>query len=83
LQAISEQARLFVRAICFSANAAQQGYNIAEDAIMLSGYLSNQASKKTRNECAQKMVVCAKDAYDRANKSLQKFRTIRQNMLKV
>jgi len=82
LAPISEQARTYVRAIDSSVLSAQQGYNISEDALQLSKSI-NKNPKANHEEFAVSMLGLAVRAQEKANVSLEQFRSVHQALFKV
>jgi len=82
LAPIPEQARSYVRAIDSSVLSAQQGYNISEDALQLSKSI-NQSPAANQQEFAVSMLGLAVRAQDKASVSLEQFRSVRKDLLKV
>jgi len=80
---ISELASSYVRAIDSSVLAAQQGYNVSEDALQLANSLGNKSSPAEQKQYANSMLTLAHCAYKRAEKALQRFRDIRVALNKV
>ncbi|KAF8153795.1 hypothetical protein B0H34DRAFT_809463 [Crassisporium funariophilum] len=81
LRPISEQARAYVRAIDCSVVAAQQGYNVAEDAVTLCKSIRAQTSQQELDAYAKSMVELAKNGHSKAKEALDQFRTVRKDIL--
>jgi len=73
----------YVRAIDSSILAAQQGYNVSEDALELAKSLGNKSSPAEQKQYANSMLALAHCARRRAEKAHQRFRDIRAALNKV
>ena len=82
LRSIAFEAQRYVRAIDHSITAAQQGYDMAEEAIALSSF-AETAPEKECQEFAQGMLTIAIRGKDNAQKASEGFRDVRVKIEKV
>ncbi|KAF8890809.1 hypothetical protein CPB84DRAFT_1849062 [Gymnopilus junonius] len=79
LKKIAHQAHTYTEAIHFSISAAQQGYNVANDALTLSQSVnSGEKTKEELGEFAYSMLKLGQEAFSKAQECLNKFRNVRQ-----
>ncbi|KAF8153785.1 hypothetical protein B0H34DRAFT_66462 [Crassisporium funariophilum] len=88
---ISQQAASYVKAINSSIVASQQGFNIAEDAISFSEFLTSASLNPTndsttetqRQEYLKSMLDLAISGHKTAKDSMNKFRGVRQTVISL
>jgi len=79
LKKITKQAHTYTEAIHFSISAAQQGFNVANDALTLCQSVnSGEKTKEEVGEFAYSMLKLGEEAYSKAQECLNKFRNVRQ-----
>ncbi|KAF8147843.1 hypothetical protein B0H34DRAFT_275954 [Crassisporium funariophilum] len=91
LNDISSQAKLYVKAIASSIDAAQGGYNVAEEALRFAKLVDEQdaqtpvssKTEKERQAHLQDMVKVAAEGHRMAEEALENFRCVRQEMSRL
>jgi hypothetical protein len=79
---ISTQALAYAKAIGFSVVAAQNGFDVAEEAVSL-GNLIPISTEDQHKRYLEGMLELAKKGHDNASKTLQTFRGVREKVLAV
>ncbi|KDR78020.1 hypothetical protein GALMADRAFT_244991 [Galerina marginata CBS 339.88] len=78
LQKITQQARVYLRAVHFSVAAAQHGYDVSHDALTITMAIEGNEPKEELDRFAESMILSTQGACVNAEESLKGFRDVRK-----